>query len=919
MNRPQATQTGRARTTNDHASLPLYLRLLVLAVFFSSGLVALVYQVAWTRMFYPVFGMHLPAISAVVATFMGGLGFGALLFGRFADRTNPWRLYGWLEIGIGLWGLAVPTLTRLYAAAIPSLSPLGTPAPLVHLVRILGVVCLLGPPCLLMGGTFPAFIRGYVRSAPRLGRDIGLLYACNTVGGAVGCLLAGAALIPSLGMPQIVYCAAAGNLLLGLIFLPLARSGPRSKAETTSSVGDESPPSIVHRTHVGATTILGILFLTGFLSLSYEILWTRVLTQLLRGVSLTFSLILCSLLIGITLGSALYRTMLADKDRTWLLPGLAILLFAATVGSFLAVFRFIGILTALESWLSFLDDHLAALVARFLLCQIAFVPSATLFGAIFPLCLRHYCALTSGLGESLGRAYGINTIGTIAGVLLTGLVLIEWLGSGNTLLLLLTLNLVLIAMAFGVSWRGGLWKRSLIVLTLLLVTCGAMVGGFPRDLFFVNQFAVLSYYMPAPKKILFQAEDAISMATVVEEQEEERFEYVQNGKVRTGRHREIFHSNWRGVGGTHLYRWNVVSAHLVTALHHAPESILIIGYGSGRQLATLTSFPQLKRIDVVEINRLNFDVSDYFYVDSESVRKDPRVRTYVDDGRNHLLRSKRQYDVIVVDVGGLYADGSEFFYTRDFLKLCHDHLRPGGMVFTWMSINGLLTRMGWMYQNTMREVFEEATIWFGGRELSSFAWLWVVGSNEPFEIDYTALRLHWDGLSAAQRKDLELAKIHSPDDLLSLCAVHLNDVVPDAIAQSRILTDNHPFYSPAWQRLYSLPELVDEHFLQNPGAYQASFQHLLQHAAPVPVRNTSQIDRQSIHHAREVFLSGLRKYFTSRIYAALEENLSKGVISQDLLRAYVANAPARISVAGIPVDLAADACRRALSKIDPTK
>ena len=912
------TQTGHVSKTDGRASLPFLLRLLVLAVFFSSGMVALVYQITWMRMLYPVFGMHLPAISAVVATFMGGLGFGALLFGRLADRANPWRLYGWLEIGIGVWGLAIPSLTQLFYVVVPELSPLGTPTPLVHLVRIIGVVCLLAPPCLLMGGTFPAFTKGYVRSAPRLGKDLGLIYALNTIGGGVGCLLAGAALIPTLGMAEIVYCAAAANIVLGLIVLSQAGAVPHADVVAEPPATGAPSQAVARRAHLGPGTILSILLLTGFLSLSYEILWTRVLAQFLLGAFLSFSLILSSLLIGITLGSAVYRAVLADKGWPWLLPFLTVLLFAVTVGSFLAVEGFTGIMTTFEGWMSFLDDHVARLAARFLLCVIAFLPSATVFGAIFPLCLRLYAELTAGLGERLGHAYGINTIGTVAGVLFTGLVLIEWLGSGNTLLCLLTLNLVVIALAFGVSWRVGRLKRSLVVMTCLLGTCVVLFAWFPRDLFFANQIAVLSHYMSGPKKILFQAEDAISMATVVEE-EQKPFTYVQNGEVRTGLHREIYHSNWRGVGGTTIYEWNVVSAHLAASLHPAPESILVIGYGSGRQLATLTGFQGPKRIDVVEINKLNFAASDYFYLDSKSVLNDPRVRRYVDDGRNHLLRSSQQYDLIIVDVGGLYADGTEFFYTREFLQLCHNHLRPGGLLFTWMGIDGLLSPLGWMYQNTMRGVFEDATIWFGGRDSASFAWLWVVGSREPFEIDYTALRRHWDSLGAAQHKELELARIESPIDLLSLFAAHVDDPVPHLIARSRILTDDHPFYPAAWENVYSMFDLVDANFLRDPIYYQASVQHLFQHAAPLPLRNAPQADRQSINQTREEFLLGLRKLIVDHIHAALRKNLGDGVISQEMLRAYVKDAPARIAAAGIPVDLAAIACQLVLSAEDGRK
>ena len=154
-----------------------------LLLFTLSGVVALIYQVSWTRMLYPAFGMQLSAITAVVATFLAGLGLGSRLFGPMADRTNPWKLYAGLEIGIGLWGLAMPSLTGAAVWVLPSLGS-------SQLVRVAGAAVLLVVPCMLMGGTFPAFARGYRRESTSLGRDLGLLYALNTIGGAIGCMAA---------------------------------------------------------------------------------------------------------------------------------------------------------------------------------------------------------------------------------------------------------------------------------------------------------------------------------------------------------------------------------------------------------------------------------------------------------------------------------------------------------------------------------------------------------------------------------------------------------------------------------------------------------------------------------------------------------------------------------------------------------
>src|SRR5918911_5070682 len=81
----------------------------ILLCFFASGMSGLVYQVVWVRELVLVFGATTFAVSTVLTAFMGGLALGSFYFGRRSESiTRPLRVYGLIEIGIGLYGLAVP-------------------------------------------------------------------------------------------------------------------------------------------------------------------------------------------------------------------------------------------------------------------------------------------------------------------------------------------------------------------------------------------------------------------------------------------------------------------------------------------------------------------------------------------------------------------------------------------------------------------------------------------------------------------------------------------------------------------------------------------------------------------------------------------------------------------------------------------
>src|SRR5436190_22633526 len=89
-------------------------RLLYL-IFFLSGATGLVYEVIWVRLTGLVFGNTSHAISIVLGAFMAGLALGSWKLGQSADRTgNPLRMYGILEIGIGLSAALVPLIFRAF-------------------------------------------------------------------------------------------------------------------------------------------------------------------------------------------------------------------------------------------------------------------------------------------------------------------------------------------------------------------------------------------------------------------------------------------------------------------------------------------------------------------------------------------------------------------------------------------------------------------------------------------------------------------------------------------------------------------------------------------------------------------------------------------------------------------------------------
>jgi len=186
---------------------------LLLAVFFLSGVSALIYQVAWQRLLFGAFGVDIESITIVVSTFMLGLGCGALAGGQLADRLGhrTIELFALCELGIGLFGVASPHLIAAVGAQF-----LQSSLPVIATVNFL----LILVPASFMGATLPMLVAHLFRGNASVGVSISKLYWSNTMGAALGALAAGVVLFHHFTLNQSIYLAAVGNFVVAsVVFL----------------------------------------------------------------------------------------------------------------------------------------------------------------------------------------------------------------------------------------------------------------------------------------------------------------------------------------------------------------------------------------------------------------------------------------------------------------------------------------------------------------------------------------------------------------------------------------------------------------------------------------------------------------------------------------------------------------------------
>ena len=231
---PAAGEAATGSTVRPGAGLSrIPLHDLLRALFVASGCAALIYEVVWFHLLRLVIGA-----SALVGWDRAGELHGGDVPGQPAVHTicpahkDPVRVYGFLEIGIGVFGLVMPLLlpaVRFIYIGLVGYGPLG-----IALRAIIAAFLLL-PPTALMGATLPAIARRYARGRHGMSA-LGGLYAANTFGAVVGCLLSAFVLLAVFDVWVATFTAVALNFAIGALALvaqPEGSASGRSRAAAT--------------------------------------------------------------------------------------------------------------------------------------------------------------------------------------------------------------------------------------------------------------------------------------------------------------------------------------------------------------------------------------------------------------------------------------------------------------------------------------------------------------------------------------------------------------------------------------------------------------------------------------------------------------------------------------------------------------
>jgi predicted membrane-bound spermidine synthase len=686
---------------------------------FASGAAALVYQILWIKQLSLVVGVDVYAITIGVSAFFLGLAIGSAIFGRVADRVaRPVRLYAVLEFGVAVLGITVtvmlPKTAHLFAAIEAE----------AGLLAWIMVFVIVAAPALLMGGTLPTLLRALAPRGADIGAAGGRLYAANTAGAIVAALLASFLLIPSLGVRGSAFAAAAINIAATLSALLLDRSHPAR--EPMQKQADAARTS-------DARIALALYAIAGGLAIGYEVIWTQTIVQFMSTRAFAFSIVLATYLTGLAIGSILCAQRADRIGNPWGVFGLLIagagiiaLLEVALLGRWLIYAQ-----TALEAGvLATTGNGLAGMCARFAVAAacIVLVPTI-LLGAAFPLALR--LSVKDGReGSGIGAVLAWNTLGGIAGAMLTGLVLVPLLGLVRTLAAL-AIGAAIIG-ACG-AWRGTSTRSASRWVTVTLgLAAGLGMLLIPRD-----QLATL---LPGARggTIAFYEESRGATVAVVERPAgptQFRRLYIQ-GVSNSG-------------DAMPSVRYMRLQALLPLLIHRGePKSVLVIGFGTGITAGALLAYPSLEQRVVAELLPAVVRAAPLFH-GNFSAASDPKIDIRLRDGRRELLHSDQRYDVITLEPPPPSAAGVVNLYSIDFYQLAAARLNDKGLLAQWLPIHAQNDEDSRSLVRSFVDVFPYASLW-----TTEMHEMLLIGSLQPMELDASriAARFNRPETTAALRE-----------------------------------------------------------------------------------------------------------------------------------------------------------------------
>jgi spermidine synthase len=621
-----------------------------------------------------------------------------------------------------------------------------------------------------MGGTLPVLTRFLSKNISDSGKDVAKLYFINSLGAVTGTALAGFFLIRTHGLDNTIWIASSFNILIGLLAILLAKSAKPNVQPKKSSIVEDAQHQLFSETAVQIAIFTA--FASGFVAMLYELAWIRLLSNILGSTTYSFTLMLIAFISGIAIGSFIVSLIIRKIKN--LLAFLAICQYGTAISMILTLplyERLPYFLMKLSATIPNQPENFTTFLSlEFLFCfAIMLVP--TIFSGIsLPVASRIANHDMRVLGKSVGGVFSVNTIGSVAGVLITGLVLIPSVGVKLSIEIGVLLNGLL---GLFILYKTGLSRRLKLAFTLfsILIAVGYrilfpawnenfLISGVFRTLYKqgVPTYSEFKKQQNEGQKILWHKEGIDANVAVRESQFGDSIQktLVINGKADASSVADL--------------QTQILLGQIPLLLCPNTGDALVIGLGSGITCGSVLRHP-VKSLDVVEIAAEVVECNSFFTKENNNFMADARVKITIDDAITQLKTSPKKYDYIISEPSNPWIAGIGNLYSREFFGVCKERLNTSGVLTQWFHTYDVNNEIFRLVLNTISEVFPFVSIW-----KVSDADIIILASANPISIDFEAME----------------QKMNQPQIAQELVRIKMFDL-PSLLSTQVVSARNNPF------------------------------------------------------------------------------------------------------------------------------
>lgn len=740
---------------------------IIYLLFFFSGAAGLIYEIVWGRLLVLIFGSTTNSIVAVISAFLGGLAIGSLIFGQIADRLPAKKLiktYSLLEIGIGLSAAATLVLLEVIKSIYANFSDGSSVTLGLLLFKFALTILVLSVPTILMGATLPILVRFAQSQNQSQGKSVSLLYAINTLGGVAGVLVCAFILIEIFGLQNSLLAAVAINLTIGAFASLIIASDKNLKIKKVQNlqIGQIITPDKL--------IVLIAFFLSGLISIAYEVLWSRIFTPTIGTLIYAFATVLAIYILGIGIGSLVYEQfakVIKGKNLAFAICEAGIGIFA--IASVILTHKF-----AIDN-----GFRIAAII----------LPATILMGLTFPVVVA-LLKNEKHTGKIVGASYFANTAGSITGGFLASFLFIPIFGSSPSVIILASANLI-IALIFILKEKPMFLKNVSLITVLVFITFGFWLLYFKGDR--LTQYTTDLQILTAKINKL-------------------QYEFIEDEVASVFAFRDPKNNDQGlfidGVSTTARVSETRFMAHIPIALHTNPQKVLVIAFGMGTTFRS--SLAQNLETDAIELVPSVPPLMHYFHPDAKEVLADPRGKVIINDGRNYAFLTDKKYDIVTIDPPPPFnAAGTTVLHSKEFYTDLVKILEPGGIVSQWIYYNGSQEDDIAMAVKSFLDVFPHVLAF---QKTGSVGGIFLQGSASP--LDPKRVNLLFEDPQAV--KDLEEVIEVKPGlslkDHVTIELIGDRQSLSKKFANSPSVSDKHPRteYFKLRHKFTSAPVLVGE-------------------------------------------------------------------------------------------------------------